>query len=158
MHESVNAGIEIQPALPEQASLLSGIMLMAKAHWGYPEKWMQFWLPQLTISPQYITENETWAAFVDETPVAYYSLKWDGGELWLDNLWVLPEYMGQGIGGRLFDHAMVRARLKKFSILKIEADPNAQGFYERMGAHKTGEHRGDVDGLRRLIPVLEINL
>jgi len=148
----------IQPAPPELAGLLSGIMAKAKAHWGYPEKWMQFWLPQLTVSPEYITENETWAAYVDGTPIAYYSLKWSDGELWLDNLWVLPEYMEQGIGRSLFHHAMERSRVQGVTVLKIEADPKAQGFYESMGAQKTGEHRGDLDGQPRLIPVLEIKL
>ena len=43
-------------------------------------------------------------------------------------------------------------------VLEIESDPNAQGFYERMGAKKIGEHRGEVDGQPRILPVLEMVL
>ena len=31
-------------------------------------------------------------------------------------------------------------------VLEIESDPNAQGFYERMGAKKVGEVVNDLDG------------
>ena len=147
-----------QRAQPRHAQALTEITVTAKRHWNYPEKWIQLWLPMLTISPQYIQENETWMAVVDVKPVAYYSLKQENESLWLDNLWVLPEFMGQGIGRRLFEHARERCLALGFSILKIEADPHAQSFYEKMGAHKVGEHHGEVDGHPRILPVMEIEL
>lgn len=112
----------------------------------------------LTISPEYIQENETWVVVVDELPVAYYSLKQEHESLWLDNLWVLPEFMGQGIGKQLFQHALERCRARSVSILKIESDPNAQSFYEKMGARKVAEHRSEVDGQPRALPVMEVAL
>ena len=42
------------------------------------------------------------------------------------------------------------------SVLKIEADPNAQSFYERMGARKVGEHHSEVFGQPRTLPVMEV--
>jgi len=42
--------------------------------------------------------------------------------------------------------------------LKIEADPNAESFYIRRGARRVGEHRSDVDGMPRILPVLEIQI
>ncbi len=151
--------IEILRALPEHADQLTQITIAAKRHWGYPDKWMQLWIPVLTISWEYISENETWMRVVENKPVAYYSLKQDLGELWLDNLWVLPEHMGQGLGRSLFEHALERSRSRGFSSLKIEADPNAQSFYEKMGARKIGERQhGEMDGQPRILPVMEISL
>lgn len=150
--------IAIVPAEPEQAGILTEITIAAKRHWKYPERWIQFWLPALTITPEYILENETWVANGDGKPAGYYSFKQADMELWLDNLWVLPEYMGRGIGSRLFQHAVRRCRVREFPTLKIEADPNAVGFYERMGARIIGEHRGEVDGQARALPVMEIYL
>jgi hypothetical protein len=43
-------------------------------------------------------------------------------------------------------------------VLEIESDPNAQGFYERMGAKVVGDHVGEVDGELRILPVLEMVL
>lgn len=143
---------------PAHADDLTRITIAAKRHWNYPEHWMQIWLPLLTISPEYISENEVWIKIIEGEPVAYCSLKYDGNELWLDNLWVLPEVMGRGIGKELFTHALGRSRQRGAFALKIEADPNAEAFYERMGARRVGEHRSEVDGQPRILPVMEIKL
>lgn len=97
-------------------------------------------------------------AVESEKCVGYYSLKQEGEFLWLDNLWVLPEFMGQGIGNGLFRHALEKSRILGAAVLKIEADPNAQNFYEKMGARKVSEHHTEVDVQPRMLPVLEINL
>lgn len=149
--------IVIRRAFPEDAERLTRITVASKRHWNYPEKWIQLWLPQLTFSPSQITENEFWLAVAENASVGYYSLKQDAHGLWLDNLWILPEYMGQGIGQQLFNHALGRSRASGAATLKIESDPNAQGFYEKMGAQKTGEHRYELEGQLRILPVMEIN-
>ena len=150
--------ISIQPALPEQAEILTTITLAAKRHWNYPESWIQLWLPSLTITSAYILKHETWAAIIDKKCAGYYSLKYENESLWLDNLWVLPEFMGQGIGKQLFQHALERSRAQGVYNIKIESDPNAQTFYEKMGARKTGEYQIQIEGQSRALPVMEINL
>lgn len=150
--------IIIRRAVPEDAGQLTQIAIVAKSHWDYPEEWIQLWIPALTISPDYILENEVWVAFENENVAGWYSLKYDDDYLWLDNLWVLPEYMGHGIGRELFEHALERSRLCGAHVLKIEADPNAQNFYEKMGARQTGEQYGEVAGQTRVLPVMEINV
>jgi len=147
----------IEPATPAQAGVLTTITLAAKRQWNYPEAWIQLWLSALTISSQYILENEVRVGVENEKLIAYYSLEQQGEYLWLDNLWVLPEFMGQGIGRQLFQHALERSRVRAVSILKIEADPHAQAFYEKMGASKISEHQTQVDGQLRILPVMEIH-
>lgn len=150
--------IVIIPAQPEHADVLTQITITAKRHWNYPERWIELWLPMLAISAGYISNNETWTAVTGDEPIAYYSLKQEGDELWLDNIWVLPEYMGKGVGRELFNHALERSREHGASVLKIEADPNAVSFYQHMGARRVGEHHGEIDGQPRIVPVMEINL
>jgi hypothetical protein len=41
LKEIVMKQIDILPALPEDAPLLSEISVAAKRYWGYPEEWMQ---------------------------------------------------------------------------------------------------------------------
>lgn len=150
--------MKIERARTEHASELTTIAISAKRHWNYPERWFEIWLPLLTISPDYISRNETWVAVVDTTMAGFYSLHKDGESLWLDNLWVLPEFMGKGIGKQLFQHALDRSRVFGASSLGIESEPNAQSFYEKMGAQKVGEHHSQVDGQPRILPLMEINL
>jgi GNAT superfamily N-acetyltransferase len=145
-------------ASPEYAGTLTNIALASKRYWGYPERWMEIWTPQLTISPEYTLNHETWLAAINEEPVAFYSLKQDGESWWLDHFWVLPPSMGQGLGAFLFRHALARCRKHAVTVLKIESDPNAVGFYEKMGARKVDEHHTEVDGQHRLLPVMEMHL
>ena len=150
--------LKIEQAYAEHAGTLTEIAISAKRHWNYPERWIKLWTPALTISSEYISRNETWMAVAGTKPVGFYSLYKDDESLWLDNLWVLPSFMEQGVGRQLFTHAHERSKSLGVSILKIEADPNAQSFYERMGARKVGEHHGEVDGQPRILPIMEINL
>jgi len=149
--------IHIRRALPEEADALTQMALSAKAHWGYSERWMEIWTPQLTFSPDYFRENETWVAEIGYQ-VAFYTLQERDGIAWIENLWVLPEYIGYGLGKQLFLHAMSRSLELGYKILQLEADPNAVGFYEKMGMHKIGERHSEVDGQPRSLPIMEIDL
>lgn len=148
--------INISRATPNDADSLTKIATSAKRHWNYPEEWIQYWLPQLTISPEYISANEVWMMLDEEMPIAFYALSQDEEGYELGHLWVLPEYIGKGIGKKLLRHALERCKLLNISSLKIYADPNAQLFYEKMGAKKVGESKSDLFGQERILPVMEI--
>jgi ribosomal protein S18 acetylase RimI-like enzyme len=145
-------------AKPEQAEALSQIALAAKGHWGYPERWMEIWKSQLTFSPEYIEENESWVAEVDSVPVGFYTLLDKDGKAWIDNLWVSPEFIGKGVGKTLFLHALEASRQRGYKRLQLEADPNATGFYEKMGMRKIGERKTEVEGQPRILSIMEIYL
>ena len=145
-------------AQPEHADSLTQIAITAKRHWNYPEAWIQFWIPQLTISADYISSNEVWMMTDQEKPIAFYALSQNEDEWELGHLWVLPDHIGKGIGKQLFDHALERCKLLKIPALKIYADPNAQAFYVKMGAKKISEHHSDLFGEDRILPIMEIKL
>lgn len=150
--------IVVRNVRPEEAEEMTRIALSAKAYWGYPERWLAIWSPQLTYSPEYFETNENWAAEVDGVPVAFCTLQEKEGNGWIENLWVLPEFIGRGIGKRLFLHAAARSRLKGHLFLQLEADPNALGFYEKMGMYKVGEKQAEIEGKPRSLPIMEMKL
>lgn len=137
---------------------MTQIALRAKGYWGYPARWIELWTPQLTFDAGYFAANESWAAETEGRPVGFYSLLDRNGTAWLENLWVLPEYIGTGIGRALFLHAAGLARGRGYEILQLEADPNAAGFYEKMGMHRIGARQYEVDGQPRVLPVMEMSL
>jgi predicted GNAT family N-acyltransferase len=57
----------------------------------------------------------------------------------LEDLWVLPAVFGKGAGRLLFTKAVSVAGELGQSEFELDPDPNAQGFYERMGCSKVGE-------------------
>jgi GNAT superfamily N-acetyltransferase len=75
----------------------------------------------------------------------------------LNDLWVEPGDIGTGIGSALFEAAFEVARTLPADQMLIVADPNAEGFYLRMGARRVGEEASEVVEGRRL-PILLIDL
>ena len=150
--------LKMRRAIPDQAETLTQIAFAAKRHWGYPERRIQIWSPILTVSANFIEKHETYVAQKEGERVGFYAISVVEDKASLEHMWVLPEYMGQGIGAMLFNHALSRCKEFGVQVLEIESDPNAQGFYERMGAKIVGEHVGDVKGQPRILPVLEISL
>ena len=145
-------------ATPDQAEALTQIAFAAKRHWGYPERWIQLWSPILIISPEFIETHDTYVAYVNARPVGFCAISHTDHVASLEHLWVLPKHIGQGIGAVLFCRAVECCKELGVHTLEIESDPNAQGFYERMGAKKIGEHIGEVEGQPRILPVLEMTL
>jgi GNAT superfamily N-acetyltransferase len=150
--------ISIRRVKSDEANTLSQIAIAAKGHWNYPEHWMELWIPQLTFAPAYFEQNESWVAEDHGMPIAFHTLQDRDGIAWLENLFVLPEYIGKGVGKQLFLHAVDLARQRGYKTLQLEADPNAIGFYEKMGMQKIGEHQYELDGQPRSLPLMEISL
>ena len=150
--------VEILPATPDQAEALTQIAFAAKRHWGYPEHWIQLWSPLLAITPEFIEQYETYVACEDDELIGFYAISVEAEKASVEHLWVWPEYMGKGVGAKLFKHMLSRCKELGMRILEIESDPNAQGFYEQMGAKKAGEVLSEVDGQPRILPLLEITL
>ena len=147
-------GLEIERAQPGDSDTLTRIAFAAKAHWGYPERWMERWRESLTISPEFIRQNEVHVATVEGEQSGFYALVGEGWRIVLEHLWVLPERMGVGVGRALFEHAVRTAAPLGAEVVGIEADPNAEGFYRRMGARRVGEIVYEIDGQERVLPLL----
>jgi GNAT superfamily N-acetyltransferase len=147
-------GPEIRHAEPDEAEALSRIAFAAKGHWGYPEHWMERWREGLTITPDFVRGSEVHVAIFEEEPAGFYALVGESPKIVLEHLWVLPERMGTGLGRALFEHALRRAADLGAEVMGIEADPNAEGFYRRMGARRVGEEVYELDGRRRVLPLL----
>ena len=148
------ASVQIVRARPDEAPTLTHIAFRAKRHWGYPEPWIESWREILTVRPEFVSRQDTFAARIGDRTVGFYSLSLEGVESRLEHLWVLPETMRQGIGRALFAHAVERAGSRGCRRIEIESDPNAEGFYQRMGARRVGVKFTEVEGQPRELPVL----
>jgi len=143
---------------PDQADVLTQIAHEAKRYWGYPETWIALWRDTLTITPGSIESNTAYAALVDGEVAGFYVLIDAGDKAILDHMWLKPSYIGRGVGRELFAHAVETAISLGASSIEIEADPNAEGFYLRMGARRIGENQYEIEGSPRFLPLLIVNL
>ena len=150
----MHLAIDVRKAEPGNALELTAIALAAKRHWGYPEAWIQRWLDTLTITPEYIAGNATFAARDGGAILGFSALREEAGEPWIDHLWVLPAAMGRGIGRRLFERCAQEARTAGATVLKIDADPNAKPFYRHMGARAVDRVPAPMDEIMRFRPIM----
>src|SRR5215217_9221756 len=144
--------IMLRRALPEDATTLTQIAVDAKRHWGYPEHWIKHWESDLTISSDFIRDKNVYVAEEAGEIRGFYALSVTGEKAELEHMWVTPACIGSGIGKELFLDAMERAAALNVSDVELSADPNAAGFYERMGAVQIGETESVIDGQIRKLP------
>ena len=137
------------------ADQLSHIARTAKAHWGYPTHWMAAWQGLFTIRPEQITANDYFVARIgEELPVGFSGVHREGDSWRLEHLWLLPEWHGHDVGRQLFESATALIHSQGGGVLLIRADPNAEGFYLRMGAVRVGEVDATLFGVPRALPEL----
>jgi GNAT superfamily N-acetyltransferase len=136
--------IEMRRARPDEAENLTRISFAAKAIWGYPRHYFRIWKNELTVTKSYIAENDLWVAEEGGVAVGYYSLVYlrEGLSLsgliltrgyWLDHMFIDPAFIARGIGRAMFAFLLSRCLEKEIGEFRVLADPNAAGFYEKMG-------------------------
>ena len=148
--------LRLRAARSDEADTLTRIAHAAKRHWGYPERWINHWQADLTISPDYLANNHVFVAESDGQIVGFYSLVDRQDKAELDHMWVAPEHIGTGVGKELFIHAMQHAAGQNIPEVEILSDPNAEGFYRKMGAYRIGETVSEVDGQPRSLPLMSV--
>jgi ribosomal protein S18 acetylase RimI-like enzyme len=148
----------IRPANPDEASLLTNIALDAKRYWGYPDHWLKLWEPELTISSEFIDENHVFVFESGGEIRGFYALCVKDSHAELEHMWVRPADIGAGVGKELFLDAMERAAKLNVDEVQLTADPNAAGFYKRMGAKQIGEATSEIDGKPRILPRMKIDV
>lgn len=147
----------IRRAQTTEAEALTAIAQDAKRHWGYPEHWLKVWQDDLTIRPEFVEHNPVFVAEDEHGLLGFYALVLKAKKAELDHLWVAPAHIGTGVGKELFLHAMQNAAGQNISEVEISSDPNAEGFYRKMGAHRTGETVSEIDGQSRTLPQFSID-
>ena len=125
-------------ARPDEAPALSEIALAAKQSWGYPPEWMAEWRHDLIVTPAYIRAEPVAVAELAGEVVGFVGLSTAAEGRYLEHLWLRPRHIGRGLGRALFAEGVRMARAAGDTELHIKSDPNAEPFYLKMGAVRTG--------------------
>ena len=149
----------IRRARPDEAAALSELAMRSKAHWGYDAEFLAACRDDLALSREDIASSPVYiVADGVDAPLGYYRLVIQGdGVAVLDALFVEPAAMGQGVGGRLWRHAVSTAARLGCSEMVWQSDPQAEGFYLAMGARRAGETESTVTP-GRILPFMRFRL
>lgn len=148
----------IRRAHPAEASALSALALRSKAHWGYDAGFLAACRDDLTLTADDIATSTVYVVDGEVSPLGFYRLlQQDDGVAELDALFVEPGAMGQGVGKRLWQHAVATAATLGCSEIVLQSDPQAEGFYLAMGAQRAGESASTVMP-GRMLPLMRFRL
>jgi len=151
--------LQIRRADPNDAATLTELAHAAKRHWGYPEKWIEIWKEDLTITREFVANNEVFVALSGAEIVGCCALVLSSNETAeLEHMWIKPELIGSGVGRALFGHARELAAKLNVRTLEISSDPNAEGFYRRMGATRIGDVKSEIEGQPRVLPRMTVDV
>jgi GNAT superfamily N-acetyltransferase len=155
----MNPPLLFRRARPEEAMLLTEITRAAKQHWGYPAEWMEAWRDELTVRPEYIRTQPMQVAELEGVVAGFFGLKQAEDGWHLEHLWLRPVHIGAGMGRALFEEAVRQARAAGVTEMKIKSDPNAEPFYLKTGAVRTGlEVYWSLGKIRREVPLMVFKL
>src|SRR5207244_8072528 len=133
--------IQIRRAKPDEAAALTEIAHAAKRHWGYPENWIEHWKDDLTITPDFIANNEVYVAVTGEEIAGCCALVMRDSLAELEHMWIRPAHMGKGVGRALFNQIVVRETILNARVVELSADTNEEGFYKSMREMEFGKGR-----------------
>lgn len=141
-------------AKTSDANQLTQIALTSKAFWGYNDELLQSWKDDLTVTATMITEMNVYTFIFDEKIVGFYILNQPKeNTVELEFLFVLPEFIGKGIGKQLLKHVIEKAKTFMCTSITVLADPNAEDFYKSHGFTVFSQKESSVKG--RFLPIME---
>jgi GNAT superfamily N-acetyltransferase len=147
---------DIRAGVPRDAGALTTIALAAKRYWGYPEEWLRLWQQDLVVTERYIQTNPVYVAEAGDEPIGFVGLDMCPQREEVDHMWVLPQWMGKGIGRRLMQHALTYCGDAGVGSLRVTSDPHVTKFYSGLGAVYEGEVPSSP--APRTIPLLRFDI
>jgi len=115
------------------------------------------WSPFLTVSEEYIETNPVYNLVFDDQIVGYYSYFHESeNSIKLDNLFVLPDFIGKGFGKILMNDFFMRVKSLSIQKVVLNSEPNAESFYGKFGFVKVGQIETSIKD--RYMPIMELNL
>jgi GNAT superfamily N-acetyltransferase len=133
-------GSRIVGAREQSLANINGLIARSKAHWNWPEGYLEKALPLHRVSPTYLRSNPCFEVLDGRDQlIAFFSIVVSDARVVLDNLWVTPELIGNGIGRQACENVFRLAREQGWTELWVFPDPPAVGFYVKMGFSDSGE-------------------
>lgn len=149
--------MKIQKATPNDAAILTNITKKSKAYWGYSNEQIENWSAQLTITKEYLENNQVYKLEVNNLIVGYYSyIILEENIVQLDNLFILPNCIGTGLGTFLMNDFFGKIKTLKVKKVLLESEPNAEKFYNKFGFKTIEQIKTSIKD--RFLPLMELIL
>jgi GNAT superfamily N-acetyltransferase len=137
-------GVSIRSARLAELPFLDDLVLRSKSYWtGGRVEDVAAMTRKLTAED--IAARHATVAEKHGVPIGFYTLNEHEDYLGIDLLFVDRPFIGTGVGRLLWSHLVQRAAALDARVLGVGAEPQAEGFYQRMGmiSHQEFDHHGE---------------
>lgn len=86
----------------------------------------------------------------------FYSVVNSQGDVYLDHMFLRPSFMRKGVGTALIIDMISNMRENGIKVVKVYVDPNAEGFYIKMGAKLEKWVESSIKG--RQLPIYRFDI
>lgn len=149
--------MEILKADSEDHEVLTSITKKSKAYWGFSDEVLKDWEHLLTVTKDYIVTNEVYKLVLNEQIIGYYSyFSVDEKTIKLDNIFILPEFIGKGFGKLLMNDFLKNSTQLDIDKITLDAEPNAENFYQSFGFETIGQLESSIK--HRYLPIMELQI
>ena len=124
---------QVRSAEPSDLRAMNALMHGSRAYQGEYYRIIENYF----VTADTLEHNAVFVAERDGALLGFYSLVIEG-EADLDLMFVSDSAQGLGVGRALFEHMKRTAREHGFGRVAIGSHPPSVGFYERMGAVRSG--------------------
>ena len=145
----------IRKAVEQDVGKLNAVAYMSKAYWGYSKEFLDKSNASITVTKEYLEEYPTYILELNENIIAFYSFSFQPNRL--EAMFIEPNYIGKGFGRLLWSDVMQKAIQFNWTEFVLDSDPNAEGFYIRMGAKRLGTIPSPVIP-NRVLPVMQVKV
>lgn len=153
----MDEGFSIRAARPGEQDVLTGLCMRSKQSQGYDDAFMAQCADELRVHDDWIRTGDFWVAEApDGAVIGCIRLQKgpDTGYGELSTCFVDPDWQGRRVGRAMFDRLWARVRQIGLKTVGVDADPNAEAFYARMGFRTIGRSpSGSIPG--RTLPRME---
>ena len=113
---------------------INRIAYESEAYWGYNSEYMERFKEIYRITEDYIKAKPTFILVEGNHIIGFYSLVLNGKEAELELFYSDPQNIGKGYGKKMWGHLISYCKREGIKSLSLVANPQAKGFYEKMGA------------------------
>lgn len=149
--------MRIERAKKNDAEKLTELTIRSKDYWNYGEKQILEWKDELAITTNYLEENRVYKLTTDKKIFGFYAFQSETKKrIKLDFLFIAPEFIGNGLGTALLTDFLKRIKKAGYKKITLDADPNAEKFYEKNGFKAVGKLKSSIEN--RFLPIMEFEI
>ena len=149
--------MKIEKAFKTDSKDLTALTLRSKGYWNYGKNQIEQWREELTITEKYIENNQVYKLVINTVLIGFYAYKAKNKTVVkLNYLFIEPKHIGKGYGKLLMQDFLKRTEDSDFENAILDADPNAEEFYAKLGFRVIGKLNSSIKD--RYLPIMELKI